>query len=667
MPDDGIMLGGMRNHLNLAPSPEAMTSPAEPKLGELLLKRGLLTSAQLHEALCLQRELTIYKPLGQILVDQKVMAAPQLNLVLDVYRKRCRLGEVLIKTGVIIRDQLTVALEQQQTTGLRLGETLLKLNYLTEEEMRRALSIQLNIPFVDLDKMTLPRSLATLINKGYARKHLVVPTARHETTITLAMDDPTAAAVIGELRSSTGNALEVVTATRGAIQRAFTRVYEEQMLQEPGGLTASAELFTRDELEELDPTGTTGTDYQTEKADELVRKLITYAITCRASDIHFETLRHSVRIRFRIDGVLQDPNLGVVGEAINKNNRAIVSRIKVLGKLDIAEKRRPQDGAFRVRMEKDGRLLNIDLRISIIPGYYGENVVLRILDARNAPRSVEHVGLSPAITEGLLQLLRKTTGLILITGPTGSGKSTTLYGALMTLYTPEIRILTAEDPIEYVYEYFSQCEVNDKIGNTFASYLRAFLRHDPEVIMLGEIRDAETASMTFRAAQTGHLVLSTLHTNDAVSALTRLLVLGVDATLITSSLLGVLSQRLVRELCADCKQACQPAETLMQEFFDEPPADITWYAAQGCPRCNFTGYRGRMAVAELWVPNDQDIILINKGAPFDEIQASAATSTLSMAADAMQKLRAGRTNLDELIRTLPYSSIRQFRRLRTSH
>ena len=245
--------------------------------------------------------------------------------------------------------------------------------------------------------------------------------------------------------------------------------------------------------------------------------------------------------------MLQDPHLSLLEEAINRNHRAIVSRIKVLGKLDIAEKRRPQDGGFRVRLERGGQLVNIDMRISIIPGYYGENVVLRILDSRNAPRSIEQPGYAPQITAGLCQLLQNTSGLLLITGPTGSEKSTTLYGVLMTLYRPEIRILTAEEPIEYVYEQFSQCEVNEKIGNTFASYLRAFLRHDPEVIMLGEIRDTATAEMTFRAAQTGHLVLSTLHTNDAISAVTRPLALGVEATLITSALLGVLSQRLVRE------------------------------------------------------------------------------------------------------------------------
>jgi type IV pilus assembly protein PilB len=235
----------------------------------------------------------------------------------------------------------------------------------------------------------------------------------------------------------------------------------------------------------------------------------------------------------------------------------------------------------------------------------------------------------------------------------------------MTVYRPGIKIVTAEEPIEYVYENFSQCEVNERIGNTFAGYLRAFLRHDPQVIMIGEIRDEETASMAFRAAQTGHLVLSTLHTNTTLGAAARLQGLGLDLNVLTSCLSGVLSQRLVREICAKCKQEYMPSAELLKEFFVSPPTDMRWYHGAGCSHCNYTGYRGRLAVAELWTPNDDDIILINKGAPFEELQQSAGKSTIFMAEDAMEKLREGRTNLEELIRTLPYSSIYQFRKFHT--
>lgn len=260
-------------------------------------------------------------------------------------------------------------------------------------------------------------------------------------------------------------------------------------------------------------------------------------------------------------------------------------------------------------------------------------------------------------------LLKRTTGILLVTGPTGSGKSTTLYGALMTSYRPGIKILTAEDPIEYVYDKITQCEVNPVIGNTFAKFVRAFLRQDPQIILIGEIRDMETAEMAFRAAQTGHMVLSTLHTNDAVSAITRLQGLGVEPSLITSCLVGVLSQRLVRRICPNCKKEYMPSKELLREFFDVPPSDIRWVTGEGCSMCNHTGYKGRLAVSELWAPSQKDVILINKGAAIDDLRKSADNGTVLMAEDAMDKLRDGKTNLEELIRNLPFSSVYQFRSL----
>jgi type IV pilus assembly protein PilB len=399
------------------------------------------------------------------------------------------------------------------------------------------------------------------------------------------------------------------------------------------------------------------------EADALVNKIISMGLEYSASDIHIESQDNSAVIRFRIDGVLREPNLGIFQDELNRKKRQLISRIKILGNMDIAEKRRPQDGSFRARITKDGKAFKIDFRISIIPGYYGENAVLRILDNRNAPKSIDQLTFSKKITNKLHQLLKKNTGLILITGPTGSGKSTTLYGALMTLYQPGIKILTAEDPIEYVYDNITQCEVNYKIGNTFASYIRAFLRQDPEVIMVGEIRDSETAEMAFGAAQTGHLVLSTLHTNDAISSVTRLLGLEVDSNLITSCLLGVVSQRLVRKICSHCKREYVPTEELLREFFDMPPSDIQWFKGQKCSFCEYTGYNGRIAVAQIWTPNENDVILINKGASIDEIRKSSSQSTLLMIEDAMRLLRDGKTNLEEIIRTLPYSNIYESRQI----
>jgi type II secretory ATPase GspE/PulE/Tfp pilus assembly ATPase PilB-like protein len=593
--------------------------------------------------------------------NYKAITAKQLNLFIDKHHKRARLGEILLKSKIITGEQLEIALSYQKTTSLPLGEMLVRLNYINEETMRQALCKHLNIPFIDLDKFTIDPSLRKLINKSYAKNNHVIPISNLGNTITLAMEDPTSTEVIKELRSSTGFSIHVVTSTSSKIRRTFAKLYGEELSGEQE-IDHSHELISDEEADESSKSRYIKEYQLTQRADDAVRKIINIAVKNRTSDIHIESLDNRALIRFRIDEVLQEMNLGVLQDSINKNRKEIISCIKILGKMDISEKRRPQDGSFRVRVERNGEIVAVDFRVSIVPSYYGENVVLRILDKRNAPTSIQDLGFSYAITDQIQQLLKRTTGILLITGPTGSGKSSTLYAALMTLFRPEIRILTAENPIEYVYENLSQCEVNEKIGNTFANYLRAFLRHDPEVIMVGEIRDQETAEMAFRAAQTGHMLLSILHTNDAISAVTRLLDLNIEANMITSSLLGVHAQRLVRKVCDQCKEDYMPSEHLLKEFFNTPPANFHWSRGKGCPQCNFTGYKGRMAVAELWTPSEDDIVLINKGVPFDEIKASAQKSTILMAEDAMEKIQASKTTLEELMRTLPYSSIEQFRR-----
>ncbi len=340
------------------------------------------------------------------------------------------------------------------------------------------------------------------------------------------------------------------------------------------------------------------------------------AIAQRCSDIHIETLSNRIGIRFRIDGLLQAPQLGEIESACNNLGREMVSRFKILAKLDIAERRRPQDGGFRVRVTNGDQLIAIDLRVSIVPSMHGESVVIRVLDKSRVPASIDGLGLPKTMVQQFGQLLKRSAGIILVTGPTGSGKSTTLYAALKTLYTPHIRILTAEDPIEYVYEQFSQCEVNDQIGNTFATYLRAFLRHDPEVIMIGEIRDGETAQMALRAAQTGHLLMSTLHTTTAAESVTRLRDLNIDSNTIASTLAGVLGQRLVRKVCKECKAPYQPSKHLLEQLpFSANLSHWELVKGSGCPACNFTGFSGRCMVAELWVPTQEDAVMIAKGVP----------------------------------------------------
>ncbi|HEY3384658.1 MAG TPA: ATPase, T2SS/T4P/T4SS family [Vicinamibacterales bacterium] len=650
-----------------------MRTPSEARLGRLLIKEGLITEEQLDSALSAQAGSPDYVPLGRILVERKLVTQRQLSLVLERSEKRLRLGEVLVRSGAISEERLQQALVQQQRLQRPLGEVLVKLGLVTDEVMRQALGLQLNIPFIDLDRIDADRSLARIINTHYARRHVLVPVAQIGQMLTVCMDDPTNVSVTDELAASTGFVVNVVTASQEAIKRAFKRLYVQPIDTPP--LVAPAQ--TTDHVETLDVAGEdepdqgTGTgaikskyveEYiQDKRADGAVRQLLTIALDRGCSDIHLEMLAGRMHVRFRLDGILQALDLGPLQETCDRGAREIISRIKVLAKLDIAERRRPQDGAFRVRIERKGEQLNIDFRVSILPGYYGESCVLRILDKKNAPTSIDKLGFSPAIITTLHQLLKRPSGILLVTGPTGSGKSTTLYASLMTTYRPEIRVLTAEDPIEYVYEQFSQSEVNERIGNTFARYLRAFLRHDPEVIMIGEIRDEETAEMAFRAAQTGHLLLSTLHTNDAISSVTRLLDLKVDPNLLASSLLGVLAQRLVRQVCSECRQEYQPSPDLIKEFFPSEPGGLVFYRGAGCRACNFTGYRGRTSIAELWVPDEEDVILISKNAPFDRVRASAARSTVSMAHDVMDRLTAGRTNLEELIRVMPYSSVYQFR------
>jgi type IV pilus assembly protein PilB len=649
-----------------AVSQSALRHPVAPaiKLGEVLITEGLITEEQLREALEFQRTHSSYVPLGQILLQQKLLTANQLNKLLDRYDLRPKLGELLVRNGAISQGQLDYVLSQQQKkrTG-HIGQILVKLGYIDDDTMRQALGVQLNIPFLDLDRMTIDPGLTRLINYSYAKRHSMVPVSCVGQVLTVCMDDPTNRLAVEELSRSSAKMITVVTASRAAISRAFERLYKDKKDATPTSLSSSSssnfELITEEDAE-LGKSRYSEQYTQTKKADVLVRKLLTLAIQQHASDIHIETLASRLQVRARIDGVLEPVSFGDMEDLFNQSPREIVSRLKILGKLDIAERRRPQDGSFRVRVSRDGQQTPIDLRVSVVPSYHGESVVLRLLDRRNAPKSIDQLNFPAIVGDRIKQLVQRPSGIILVTGPTGSGKSTTLYAALMTLYRPQIRVLTAEDPIEYVYEQFSQSEVNAQIGNTFASYLRSFLRHDPEVILVGEIRDEETAEMAFRAAQTGHLLLSTLHTETAVGAVSRLLDLKIDANTLTSSLNAVIGQRLVREICKACRAEYMPHDELLCEFFSDTPA-LTFYRGQGCAECNYSGYRGRMTIVELWIPTQEDIVLITKSAPFDQIRAQATRNMYSMAENIEAALAGGRTNLEELVRVLPYAAISDFR------
>jgi type II secretory ATPase GspE/PulE/Tfp pilus assembly ATPase PilB-like protein len=576
---------------------------------------------------------------------------PDVALRPSAAAKRTRLGELLIAEGLITQDQLDLALAEQKRLKLPLGKTLVSLNYLNDAALRQALARQMRVPFIDLATMQIDPALSRMLSRAYARSHGLVPVSRIGHTLTVAVDDPTATGLSMELSRLTGLTVTIVTATTEAIQQAYRVLYEGSRVSSAPRPVTAAPRPAHATIPFPSPATAAGTG-----GDELLNRIVEKAIESRSSDIHLEMLGAGLRLRFRVDGLLRPASLGQVQEIVDQNAREIISRIKILAKLDISERRRPQDGSFQTVLERGGAKVTVDLRVSILPSYTGESVVIRILDRTRAPRDLKGLGLSPNIQMRLEKALHCTTGIVLVTGPTGSGKSTTLYSCLMKLHRPEIRILTAEDPVEYVYEELSQSEVNDEIGNTFASFLRSFLRHDPEVIMIGEIRDEETAEMAFRAAQTGHLLLSTLHTNSAIETLPRLIDLKVDPSMIGSTLNAVMSQRLVRRLCPACrKPGALPA--LVKEFFGDVHPDFTLYQPVGCPECEQSGYRGRFVLVDLWIPDDEDLLLITRRAPFEEIVRSAARTTISMAADAHERLRAGQTTMDELLRVMPYSSI----------
>jgi type IV pilus assembly protein PilB len=631
------------------------------RLGELLLAEGLLSPAQLEEALRVQSRQESYAPLGHILVAQRIVTRDQLLSVLERHRRSSKLGDLLVKSGEITPAQLEVALAEQRRTGQALGEVLVQLGFTSEERLRLALCRQLHIRFFNLDTIIVDPALRNLVNEKFAMKHRTVPLARVGNLLVVAMDDPTQTRLVDDLQRSTGLKLEVITSTSGHITRALERLYRVDVTPDIGGGT-TVDVIGEDADENRYASSARR---RMDSADEIVRKLLRVAIDRGASDIHLETINQRLQVRFRIDGMLQHFNLGTLGDDLGRQRSEVLSRIKILATLDIAERRRPQDGSFRARVASDGRVVPMDFRVSVLPSYYGENAVIRILDPRGAPESLAALKLAAPVTERLQQLITSSAGTILVTGPTGSGKSTTLFAIMKSVYRPELKIVTAEDPIEYVCPSFCQHEVDERIGNTFAAFTRAFLRHDPQVMMLGEIRDAETAELAFRAAQTGHLVLSTLHTNDALGAVTRLKDLGVDSTVCTSSLLGVLAQRLVREICWNCKEEYAPEPRLLETTFEAVPAGLRWFRGAGCSTCLHTGYKRRVAITELWTPGLEDVVLINRDAPFEEVAASARKNTYTMATDALARLREGRTTLEELLRVMPPSALRELRTTRT--
>jgi type IV pilus assembly protein PilB len=558
-----------------------------------------------------------------------------------------KLGDILISEGIIAEKQLKEAITLQEKEGGKLGEVLIRLGYVNEEQIVIALSKQLSIPYVSLASGRLKpvpdQNLEELIPQDFAVKNIVLPLSRSLNSLTVVMFDPLDLILIDNLKKITGCEINIVVSTRTDILKALEAFYGKDKIFRDAIQMAGEE--GEGEIKEIAAEETDlSLDKLIAQAEEapvvkLVDLLVRQAIEENASDIHLEPHYDNLSLRYRIDGVLFDmpspsPSLYL----------PIISRVKILSKMDIAEKRLPQDGGFMVKMGK--RL--IDLRVSTMPTIYGEKVVLRILDKSRVPLDLAKLGFLPQELEMIRKGIATAYGLVFLTGPTGSGKSTTLYASLNEIKSSTRNILTVEDPVEYRIEGINQVQVKPEIGLTFANALRCFLRQDPDIILVGEVRDLETAEMTIRAALTGHLVFSTLHTNDAVSTITRLVDIGIPIYLVTASTRLIIAQRLIRKLCPLCKEPCEVKdENLPQSVVLNSPVI---YKAKGCEKCNFIGYKGRSVIAEVIFVDEEVRTSIYKGATPTEVMAIAKKKgTLSLLESGLKRVEEGITSLEEVL------------------
>ena len=555
--------------------------------------------------------------------------------------KRKRLGEILRDEGLISEEQLQAALEKQKTEkGLRIGEVLVAMGAVTAEDVAQAIWQQRQIPYVDLDNYALDPKVIELVPEKIARAYLALPIFKIGNALTVAMADPLNVIAVDDLRSKTGCEIETVISTEEKIVRCLENYYrmDESITQLIGDVA-------RGESEGGAAKGGDDASVDTEAPMiKLANLIIQQAVRDGASDVHIEPGEHDVKVRYRIDGVLQE-----IKKIPKTLQEAIASRFKVWAEIDIAKKRSAQDGRFLAGA--DGK--EIEVRLSTFPTIYGENLVMRILDPTATILELKSLGLPPAIFDLYIKLAKGTQGMVLVTGPTGSGKTTTLYATLDTVRDPALNIITIEDPVEYRLEGIRQTQVNPQGGVTFATGLRAIVRQDPDVIMVGEIRDLETAQMAVRASLTGHVVFSTLHTNDAPGSITRLLDIGVEPFLISSGVTGVLAQRLARTVCRSCKEPYVPSEEDLEQFgIAERAKGRTFFRGRGCQGCRFSGYRGRVGIYELLLMTDAIRDLINQRSSDTDIRKAALkTGDLrTLYRDGLEKAVKGVTTLEEVSR-----------------
>ncbi|WP_017872502.1 type IV-A pilus assembly ATPase PilB [Candidatus Caldatribacterium saccharofermentans] len=554
-----------------------------------------------------------------------------------------RLGEILLAKYTITPEQLERALEEQRKTGEKLGEVLQKMGLVESKEVYEALAEQLGIPYVDLDSYVIDPRVVTLLPEKFCRQHQVVPVGEEKNTLILAMANPVDVVAIDRVRLMTKKEVKPVMASPQDIEKVLNAYYGmgesvEELIREA---ETRESLVLPEEEEELkiDQLKALGEEAPIIR---VVNMLILQAIRSGASDIHIEPQEDQVRIRFRIDGILHD----ITSTSIQVHP-ALVSRIKILSRMNIAERRLPQDGRFQVTV--DNR--TVDFRVSSLPTIFGEKIVMRILDKSTLLLDLDRLGFEEEDLEKFYRLIQHPYGMILLTGPTGSGKTTTLYSALNFINKPDLNIITIEDPVEYRLPGINQVQVRPKIGLTFANTLRAIMRQDPDVIMVGEIRDYETAEIAIHAALTGHLVFSTLHTNTAAGALVRLQEMGIPSYLIASALVGVVAQRLVRKICERCKVEFEVRGPIARELTEGREDHLVLFRGKGCPECNRTGYRGRIAVSEVLVMDDDLRALVLRNATEREITEKACEKGMrTLRENAIRKVLRGVTTLEEMYR-----------------
>lgn len=548
--------------------------------------------------------------------------------------KRKRIGDLLIETNVITEEQLMDALLQQKSSGMRLGDQLVEMNFVDEDTIIQVLEFQLGIKKVNLYELEIDRKLINIIDEELARKYQLLPLKKTNDKLLVAMVDPLDYFAIDDLRLSTGFRIEPAIAKRHEIQVALNRYY---------GMQKSIDKMLEDmPLNEDDEGFLEAQQSDDSPVAKMVNQLLSQALQVGASDIHIDPHEHETVIRLRVDGVLRTER------TLPKNmNNVLVSRIKIMSKLNIAEKRLPQDGRFKMDID----MRSIDLRVSILPTVFGEKVVMRLLDTGNVVLGIEKLGFSERNEANFRKMISNAYGIILVTGPTGSGKSTTLYTALQKLNTDEVNIITVEDPVEYQIRGINQVQVKANIGMTFAAGLRSILRQDPDIIMLGEIRDTETAEIALRSALTGHLVLSTLHTNDSVSAVSRLMDMGIEPFLVSSAVTGVVAQRLVRKVCQNCASPYEPTNEERVQFQSRGIDTNQLKKGTGCSTCNNSGYRGRMAIHETLVIDDELRNMITQKMQDSNYRKYVNTKGfVSMFEDGLQKAAQGLTTLEEVYR-----------------